>query len=94
MGSFIDDLRYGFRMLRRTPLLSLVAVLTIALGVGLTTHTFSVVYGTVLRGVPIRDSDRFMTVMENDLAEGITRTFSSELGAVASTNMSPSSTTM
>ena len=43
MGSFITDLRYGLRMLVKTPGLSAVAILTIALGVGLTTHTFSIV---------------------------------------------------
>lgn len=55
MDSFIADLRYGVRMLVRTPGLSAVAILTIALGVGLTTHTFSVVYGAAIRGL---DFDR------------------------------------
>ena len=55
MDSFIADLRYGVRMLVRTPGLSAVAILTVALGVGITTHTFSVVYGTVMRGL---DFDR------------------------------------
>ena len=51
MDALISDLRYGARMLLRTPGLSAVAVLTIALGVGLTTHTFSIVYGSMLRGL-------------------------------------------
>ena len=51
MDSFITDVRYGLRKLVKTPGLSAVAVFTIALGVGLTTHTFSVVYGTVIRGL-------------------------------------------
>lgn len=59
MDSFIADLRYGVRMLIRTPGLSSVAILTIALGVGLTTHTFSVVYGSVIRGL---DFDRGTTL--------------------------------
>ena len=55
MDSLITDLRYGVRMLLKTPGLTAVAVLTIMLGVGLTTHTFSIVYGSVLRGL---DFDR------------------------------------
>ena len=51
MNSFISDVRYGVRMLMRTPGLSVVAILTIALSVGLTTHIFSVVYGSILRGL-------------------------------------------
>ncbi len=53
------DLRYGVRMLIRTPGLSVVAILTIALGVGVTTHTFSIVYGSILRGL---DFDRGTTL--------------------------------
>ena len=60
MDSLIADLRYGLRMLVRTPGLSAVAILTIALGVGLTTHTFSVVYGAVIRGL---DFDRGTTLV-------------------------------
>jgi len=55
VDSFITDVRYGVRMLWKTPGLTIVATLTIALGVGLTTHTFSVVYGSILRGL---DFDR------------------------------------
>ncbi|GMR13029.1 MAG: ABC transporter permease [Gemmatimonadota bacterium] len=55
MDSLITDLRYALRMLVKTPGLSAVAILTIALGVGLTTHTFSIVYGSVIRGI---DFDR------------------------------------
>jgi putative ABC transport system permease protein len=55
MDSFLADLRYGIRMLVKKPGLSLIAVLTIAFGVGLTTHTFSIVYGSVIRGL---DFDR------------------------------------
>lgn len=55
MDSLIADLRYGVRMLLKTPGLTAVATLTIMLGVGLTTHTFSIVYGSVLRGL---DFDR------------------------------------
>jgi predicted permease len=64
MATLVADLRYGMRMLLKTPGLSLVAVLTIALGVGLTTHTYSALDGTVLRGVPVPDNDRLVLVDE------------------------------
>jgi predicted permease len=51
-------------MLFRTRLLSLVAVLTIGLGIGSTSFAFSVVYGTLLRGLPVRDADRLMVVTQ------------------------------
>ncbi|MFV2007496.1 MAG: hypothetical protein ACC667_08610, partial [Longimicrobiales bacterium] len=60
MDSLITDLRYALRMLVKTPGLSAVAILTIALGVGLTTHTFSIVYGSVIRGL---DFDRGTTLV-------------------------------
>ncbi len=53
MTTMMADLRFGFRMLVKAPLLSLIAIVTIGLGVGLTTHTFSSVYGTILRGLPV-----------------------------------------
>ncbi|MGD2046229.1 MAG: ABC transporter permease [Gemmatimonadota bacterium] len=55
MDVLLTDLKYGIRMLVKTPALTAVSVLTIALGVGLTTHTFSSVYGSVIRGL---DFDR------------------------------------
>ena len=65
MDSFLTDLRYGFRMLRKTPGLSLVAVFTIALGVGLTTHTFSAVYGSVIRGLDFNRGTQLVSLSED-----------------------------
>jgi len=65
MATLLSDLRFGARMLLKTPGLSLLAVLTIALGVGLTTHAYSAVDGTVLRGLPVPDQDRLMHVSES-----------------------------
>jgi putative ABC transport system permease protein len=53
----------------KTPGLSLVAVLTIALGVGLTTHTFSVVYGTMLRGLDFDEGTELIALSEEIPAE-------------------------
>ncbi len=71
MGMLWNDIRYGIRMLFKTPGLSLVAVITVALGVGLTTHTFSIVYGSLLKGLPYEGSERLMFLDRNKPSDGI-----------------------
>ena len=56
------DLRYAFRMVVRTPTLTFLAVLTLGLGIGLTTAMFSVVRGVVLRPLPFSEPDRLVTL--------------------------------
>lgn len=70
MHSLISDLRYGVRMLRSTPGLTIVAVLTIMLGVGLTTHTFSIVYGSVLRGLDFDRGTPLVSLSQDIPSEG------------------------
>jgi putative ABC transport system permease protein len=62
--TFLQDLRFGVRMLAKNPGFFAVAVLTLALGIGATTAIFSVVYGVLLRPLPYRDSNRIMAVFE------------------------------
>jgi putative ABC transport system permease protein len=70
MDGLLHELRVGFRMLLRTPLLSLVAILTVGLGVGATSFAFSVVYGTLIRDLPVRAADRLMVVRSIRPEEG------------------------
>jgi predicted permease len=71
VSTFWSDLRFGFRMLAKTPGLSLIAVLTIALGVGFTTHTYSTVYGSVIRGLPVPGHDRLVSLRQSVEIRGI-----------------------
>jgi putative ABC transport system permease protein len=65
MHGFWQDARYGLRLLRREPGFTVVAVLTIALGVGATTTLFSVTYGVLLRPLPWHEADRLVRLSES-----------------------------
>ena len=62
MISLLQDLRFAVRGFLRSPRFTLLAVLTLALGIGATSSIFSVVNGVVLRPLPYPDSDRLVRV--------------------------------
>ena len=68
----MNDLRYAVRTLFRAPAFSAVALLTLTLGIGISTAIFSVVNGVLLKPVPFHDADRLVVVWETDRASGTT----------------------
>jgi predicted permease len=71
MSGLLKELRYAVRMLRKNPGTSLIAVLALGLGIGLTTIMFSIVYGGVWKGLPFEDAEKLVHLERNNLAEDI-----------------------
>ena len=64
LAGVVQDARHGVRLLRREPAFALVAILTIALGIGSTTTLFTVVNGVLLKPLPWPNADRLVRISE------------------------------
>ena len=71
MTQLTSDIRSGIRLLIKYPTLSLVAVLTLGLGIGLGTTVFCVVNGALFKGLPFPDPDR----IAHNAGSGLLRPF-------------------
>src|SRR5438132_7514274 len=66
MNQLLTDIRSGIRMLVKYPTPSLVAVLTLGVGIGLSTTVFCVVNGGLFKGLPFPNADRVVALVETN----------------------------
>ncbi|MFL5581432.1 MAG: ABC transporter permease [Gemmatimonadaceae bacterium] len=67
------DLRYGVRSLLQSPALTAIAVVALALGIGLTGTMFSIVYGALVRGLPFDKPEEIVAVWRTNLSRDVRR---------------------
>ena len=73
-----QDLRFGWRMLRRSPGFAIVAVLTLAIGIGANAAIFSVINSVILRPLPFPESQRIVWIWETDENRNVHRGVASQ----------------
>src|SRR5437016_4164882 len=69
MGTLVQDVKYGLRMLAKNPGFTVVAILTLALGIGINSTIFSLARGMLLAAPPVRDPERVGVVSGGRLAD-------------------------
>src|SRR6267143_6556708 len=62
MRTLLKDLRYGIRMLAKTPAFTIVAVLSLALGIGVNTTVFSLLDAVMLRSLPVQHPEQIVDI--------------------------------
>jgi predicted permease len=75
MESFVNDLKFAFRMLVKSPLVTTVAVASLALGIGANTTIFTLINAVFLQGLAVKDADRIAMVYTTDEKQAGTSPF-------------------
>jgi putative ABC transport system permease protein len=73
MNTLLQDIRFGLRMLLKSPSISIIATIALALGIGATTAIFSVVNAVLLRPLPFPNPDSLVAIFETDQQRGLLR---------------------
>ena len=73
MNTLLQDIRFGLRMLLKSPSISIVATIALALGIGANTAIFSVVNAVLLRPLPFPHPDALVALFETDTQRGLER---------------------
>ena len=73
MNTLIQDIRFGIRMLLKSPSVSIIATIALALGIGANTAIFSVVNGVLLRPLPFPEPESLVAIFETDQSRGYVR---------------------
>ena len=71
MDNLISDIRYGVRNLIKRPGFTLIAVVTLALGIGANTSIFSAINALLLHPLPIPDHSRIMAIWDKNPSHGL-----------------------
>ncbi len=73
METLFRDLKFALRALAKTPGSAAISIIALALGIGLTTMMFSLVYGVFFRGLGVPEADRLYVIWRTNPSEGISR---------------------